>query len=793
MNKFLLSLVIATTSFVSIDAQTVTYNGLEFIPETTPVYVPATQAAMAKPGYTLIWSDEFEYTSISQLNTKWNLPSYAVPGIDTYHQVVASTTSFVTNDQNTKSIRLKANKLSPPHSSGMNWEAAQINTFGKKHFIYGYYEARIKVTNGQGSWPSFWLYGNNGFSNGEGGSSYAGSYNEIDIIEFMPTREYSKSGLHNGYSWHYDQNGVKIIDSYLDMVSLARTYSGDMDYSEEYHIYGMDFTPTAVTFYVDNIIVGTITSPASIAKLRKNAMWLVLGTATNPDYIDYSTPSTHYMDVDYVRIYEKSSVLSLGSHTCTSGNITTLNAAAPEWFSTLPNGKTITYQWTVSGTGVTISGASNTSTVTISNPNNVVFTASCQTTVTHPDWAVATATSTITQTVIVTSTFQYPNNIFSNVFNIGVPQCVGSSIYVTATGVTNPPGGLWQLWNTDANGNFIGSPLQSGYGNNITFTGLQMNVTYAITRGVWDGCTPWSFVQKNFKATLSEFTLSSVTCTPNINKFQVTCTALNNIANATWQLWPCDANGVVPPNSTPVNGSGLSYTFNNLNPDSYYKIIRNEQSNCSGGGASTTKVFYVPNYTLDQSFDATVTGDPNSVNFTVTGNNAIPSLYSWWGVYNSNAAGDPLSQIGNMISGGSATFGPSNGYYLYDGSYYLLVHAAYSDCAPWNWKGYLIYNTLRQSGSEVVEEFELDSLQIAMLQNPFKCYPNPADDNLTVEVPPSSSGYRVDLVNSLGQTVLSSEFVESKFTLNLETYDPGVYILRVTDGVNNYTKTVIRN
>lgn len=787
-------------------AQLVSYNNLNFVPETTPPYVAAVQAATAKSGYSLIWQDEFEYTSLSQLNTKWDTPNISDVGSGVYFRTTSSTTAFVTNDWGTKSIRMYVNRLATPYQ-GCDYEGGFLTS--KTHFIMGYYEARIKLSNGRGAWPAFWLFGNNGWTSGEGGPNYAGSYNEIDIMEAGPDKSFSKHTTWSGHAWHYNSQGGAVSDSYAE--NLGRNsvyYSGDKDLGEEYHIYGLEFTATSLTYYLDGVIIGTVTgNQAFIDKLKKQAMWVAFDNGIETTFEDHTTPSSNYFDIDYVRIYKKNPTIAVASHTCTSGNNITLVASNPDWYAGLPSGKSIAYQWTINAPvppNVTIVGSSTSNTVTLSNPGNAAFSLTCTTHVYYPDWYVSS--SSISSTIeheILSTTFQYPN-IFSNVFNIGTPQCNGSQISVTVTGVTNPPGGMWQLWYTDANGFINGQPLQYGYGTSITFNNLQLGIQYAVTRGTWDACTPWSFTQKNFKVSLSDFNVSAVTCTVNWNKFQFTCTALNNITGASWYLYPCDAYGNVNPFSTPVVGSGLSYTFNNLNPDSYYKLFRNEQSNCSGSGSSTSKVIYVPDFTLDPYFESAVYPDPFSVNFTVTGYNPITSPLYWWGIYNSNSSGDPLSQYGAFQSGTSCSFGPANGYNLYDGNYYLLVHAAYGDCSLWNWRGHLILNNTRQGGPTVIQEVELDSSQIAMMQSQLvldssgnhfqalRCYPNPSSGTVNLELPASEYQFKIEVYNQVGELVVEDITNKTQYSMDLKSMASGLYYIKVYNDYEIYTDIIIK-
>jgi beta-glucanase (GH16 family) len=816
-------LAFAMAAGVMSSAQTIAYNGRDYIPETNPnpMYVPAANAATAKPGYTLTWSEEFNHATDAQLHaslaTNWNYASGNTMGTH-YGTVTEQNTHLhtaTTDHGGSYAMSLSLDKLATP-VSGYDYGSAFI--MSKEHFIYGYYEARCKLQDGKGAWPAFWLFGNNGFNTGEGASStptYYGSYGEIDIFENFPDKGASREVTFNAHAWHYDNTATEVVDSYGQHLAPAMTtrryYVGDVDLADEYHIYAIDFTPTAVSYYLDGVLIGTLTDASFIAKLAKQGMWVCFDNALESSLRDYSTPNSNKLDVDYVRVYKKNQVLSMTGNTCnSSGNTVTLNAAQPNWYSTLPTGKTISYQWTVTGSSATISGPSNMANVTVSSPSNGTFVATCSVTVVYPDfYTTNTSYPAPVQNEGLVQTFKYPNDAFSNSFTIGTPQCINGQIQVTVTGNT-VPGGLWQLWNTDVNGNFTGSPLQAGYGANYTFTGLTQNTVYAVTRGVWDACTPWNFVQKNFTTNLTDFSLSAITCSGTGNKLQVTCTALSSLSGSTtqWQLYTCDVNGNT--SGTPVNASGTSWTYNNLIPGQYYKIFRNASSGCALLGSSTNKIIYVHDFYLDPFFAATsapYTSNPSLA--VLTGISGASAPTSWWGVYNSNAAGDPLSQLGStQFSNGTVVFGPPGYSINYNSGYYLLVRSVYGECSNWYWKGKLFHNgTLSRTGNpdegidieftpEQIEQLNADAgfIQDAAGTISLELMPNPANADVTVRTSGFEGDVTIQVLNLQGEIISQVQTVASSpVQLNLESYPAGVYLVRVYNEKFSAIEKLIRN
>jgi len=119
-------------------------------------------------------------------------------------------------------------------TSNKTWTSGKFTSYGKKHFTYGYFEARLKMPAGGGTWPAFWTLGSNINT-----VSWP-SCGELDIMEFAgnnPT--VSTSAAH-----YKDVNG----NHDYKMGAL----NSNVGLSQAYHNYGMLWTPTEVTMYIDD-------------------------------------------------------------------------------------------------------------------------------------------------------------------------------------------------------------------------------------------------------------------------------------------------------------------------------------------------------------------------------------------------------------------------------------------------------------------------------------------------------------------------------------------------------------
>ena len=254
--------------------------GVEFVePE---IYTPA--------GYQLVWRDEFNDPSLTMPDTKEWWYETAEPGwvnneLQTY--VAGRTGDIVTADVSGGTLKIRAIK------SGNRVYSARVNT--RKNWTYGYFEARLKLPKGKGTWPAFWMMPSVWSGWPEGG--------EIDIMEHVgcvPTEV--SSSIH--CKAYYHAIGTQ--------KTAARKVAGVMD---EFHTYALEWTPEYIKTYVDGKQLFYY-NPDDYSQGRNANTWpfnkpfeLKLNLAWGGDWggmygVDETClPATY--EIDYVRVFQK--------------------------------------------------------------------------------------------------------------------------------------------------------------------------------------------------------------------------------------------------------------------------------------------------------------------------------------------------------------------------------------------------------------------------------------------------------------------------------------------------------
>jgi len=224
--------------------------------------------------YQLIWSDEFNGSSVNTAN--WNIDN-GNPNVNNELEYYQADNAAVTGGNLVITARQQS-------VGGQPYTSAKLTSYGKYTPTYGRIEARMKLPMVQGTWPAFWMLGTN---IGSVGWPQCG---EIDIMEHVNT---STSILG---TMHWNAGG------HVQYGSSTTTTPGD------FHVYAVEWDNSSIRWYVDNTlyVTGNIANNINNTGAFHLPFFIILNLAVGGDLPGSTVnngalPTSMY--VDYVRVY----------------------------------------------------------------------------------------------------------------------------------------------------------------------------------------------------------------------------------------------------------------------------------------------------------------------------------------------------------------------------------------------------------------------------------------------------------------------------------------------------------
>ncbi len=255
----------------------------------TEVLVPSIEVP---DGYSLVWSDEFNSTSINASNWNYEIGDGTDFGLkagwgNNELQLYTSNSenSGIVNDADASSFFIKAK------SDGLGgFSSAKLTTNKLISVRFGRVEVRAKMPTGQGIWPAIWMLGDNVDQIDWPG---CGEIDLAEVIGNQPSKMYS--------TVHYtdkDNSHTEVQESY-ELI--------DGTFNDAYHVFSLDWTPEKLTFTVDGNQVSQVLIESDMKEFLRS-FYLVLNLAVGgnwPGSPDASTDFPQTIYVDYVRVFEK--------------------------------------------------------------------------------------------------------------------------------------------------------------------------------------------------------------------------------------------------------------------------------------------------------------------------------------------------------------------------------------------------------------------------------------------------------------------------------------------------------
>lgn len=241
--------------------------------------------------YQLVWSDEFDGTELDR--SIWNVETGGAGWGNRELQYYTDRTDNIRVEDGNLVIEARLEDYNNNH-----YTSGRMQSKGKKEFLYGKFEARIKFPGGKGTWPAWWLMG---------GKMSWPACGEIDIQEHVGSQDKRVSfALHTP-----DKNGSKGNN-------WSKTHFFEYNMSEDYHIYGVEWAQQeqggkdVIRFFVDGEMYAEVWQTAfddnnswPFQKAHYMILNLAIGGTMGGQVDDSIFEQERKMLVDWVRVYQR--------------------------------------------------------------------------------------------------------------------------------------------------------------------------------------------------------------------------------------------------------------------------------------------------------------------------------------------------------------------------------------------------------------------------------------------------------------------------------------------------------
>ena len=242
----------------------------------------------APEGYELVWHDEFDTAGVSSPSPDnwWYETGDGGWGNNELQDYVSGGKYKDTRiaEVSDGTLKITAQKIDGKVRS------VRMNTI--QSWTYGYFEGRLKLCNGKGTWPAFWMMPKNFRAWPDDG--------EIDIME------------HVGYHENFVSSSIH-CKAYYHSIGTQKTNEIHIPTAtSEFHTYAVEWTPDYLKFYFDGALHFTFKNDGKGDYNTWpffNPFYLKLNLAWGGNWggamgIDESCLPTTY-EIDYVRVFQK--------------------------------------------------------------------------------------------------------------------------------------------------------------------------------------------------------------------------------------------------------------------------------------------------------------------------------------------------------------------------------------------------------------------------------------------------------------------------------------------------------
>ncbi len=237
--------------------------------------------------YDLVWSEDFNYEGYPDPD-KWNFEIGASGWGNNELQYYTDRLENASVGDGVLTITAREENY-----QGANYTSARMITYENGHYWqYGRVEARIKLPEGQGIWPAFWMLGKNIFE----GTTWPAT-GEIDILEMIGGGE-NDSILHG--TAHWEEGGEHTYQG------GSLTHSEKL--SQDFHVYAIEWDDQQIKWFFDGEQYYSLSIQSSSMSEFDGPFFILLNVAVGgrwPGNPDETTQFPQTMEVDYVHVYQK--------------------------------------------------------------------------------------------------------------------------------------------------------------------------------------------------------------------------------------------------------------------------------------------------------------------------------------------------------------------------------------------------------------------------------------------------------------------------------------------------------
>ena len=245
------------------------------------------------PGWTLVWSDEFDGPAGSPVDSgSWHQETGG-------HGWGNEELQYYTRDAENASLDGSGNlaivvRRAEPRDrdrcfDGCEFTSARLISKDRVAFSYGLVRARIRLPAGRGIWPAFWMLGQD---IDEVGWPECG---EIDVMENFGVDPAVVHGTVHGPGYSRD-------------AGITAAHDAGASLADDFHVYSVRWEPDRIRWYLDDQPYCTVT-PGDLRGNRwvfDHDFFLLVNVAvggTLPGPPDSSVNFPQTMLIDYVRVY----------------------------------------------------------------------------------------------------------------------------------------------------------------------------------------------------------------------------------------------------------------------------------------------------------------------------------------------------------------------------------------------------------------------------------------------------------------------------------------------------------